>query len=899
MSSTVVRKSPDLDPCSGSESQARVLMAEPQAFTGANHSSPGRLIGSQVGRYTIRECLGIGGMGEVYRADDSVLKRSVALKRISPTASGDPMYRIRLLREAERASSISNQHMAALYDVLEEENELYLVMEYVEGETLREHLKQPLDAAQFYHFARQCSEALAAAHDRGILHCDLKPENIMITPANEVKILDFGLAKTLPHSELPGDSSPTTSKSTSISGTPSYMSPEILMEKVPDQRSDIFSMGVVFYETLTGVNPFRAESFVGTTDRILRESPPPIRNTNPTVSPALEQLVFKMIAKEPDQRYASARELLHDLGAVEHGGRGPQVEFARPWYRSPSLIAAVALILIVFAIGIAWWRSHSRPAIAVMQTRHLAVLPFRAIAGDSNTQAFSSGLTETLTTKLGSLSQQYALQVVPPSEISTQHIASAEQARSALGVNLIIEGSLQQSGNLVRVNYNLVDAQTLRQLRAGTITADANNVFSMEDQVVESVLSALDVELRDSDKTAMSNRGTTQPAAYDFYLRGRGYLQEYDRPENVDSAIEVFMHALERDPNYALAYAGLGDSYRYKYASTHSPDWLTKSKSACEKSISLAADSAAGYTCLGMAYNETGQYEKAIEQFQRALTLDPSNDDIYRGMAFAYQHVGRFDDAEATYRKAIDMRPQYAGGYNWLGKFLYGRGRYTEAVDAFRHATDLSPDSFRGYYNLGGAYISAGKYDDALAALQKSISIRPTAAALANLGTVDFYLGKYPQAADAYEKSVQLDRQDSTTLGNLAEAYYWIPGKQQQAQANYRAAISQAEKELHVNPRDAVLISYVGIYHAMLGEAAEARNWTSKALAMDASDPDVLLNASLVAAHFGEDQSAIRYLQKAIAAGTNPDTALHSPAFNKLRSNPEFQSALKAAPNAN
>ncbi len=899
MSVTVVRKSPDPDPCSGSESQAWVLMAERQAFTGANHSSPGKLIGSRIGRYTIRECLGIGGMGEVYRADDSVLKRSVALKRISPTASGDPMYRIRLLREAERASSISNQHMAALYDVLEEENELYLVMEYVEGETLREHLKQPLDAAQFYHFARQCSEALAAAHDRGILHCDLKPENIMITPANEVKILDFGLAKTLPHSELSGDSSPTTSKSTSISGTPSYMSPEILMEKVPDQRSDIFSMGVVFYEALTGVNPFRAESFVGTTDRILRENPPPIRNANPAVSPALERLVFKMIAKEPDQRYASASELLHDLDAVEHGGRGPQVEVARPWYRSPTLIAAVALILIALAIGSAWWRSRSRPPIAVMQTRHLAVLPFRAIASDSNTQAFSSGLTETLTSKLGSLSQRYALEVVPPSEIRTQHIASAEQARSALGVNLIIEGSLQQSGNLVRVNYNLVDAQTLRQLRAGTITADANNVFSMEDQVVESVLNALDVELRDSDKTAMANRGTTQPAAYDFYLRGRGYLQEYDRPENVDSAIEVFMHALERDPNYALAYAGLGDSYRYKYASTHSADWLTKAKSACQKSISLAADSAAGYTCLGMAYNETGQYEKAIEQFQRALSLDPNNDDIYRGMAFAYQYVGRFDDAESTYRKAIAMRPQYAGGYNWLGKFLYGRGRYTEAIDAFRHATELSPDSFRGYYNLGGAYISAGKYDDALAALQKSISIRPTAAALANLGTVDFYLGKYPQAAEAYEKSVQLDPQDSTTLGNLAEAYYWIPGKQQQSQANYRAAISQAEKELHVNPRDAVLISYVGIYHAMLGEAAEARNWTSKALAMNSSDPDVLLNASLVATHFGEDQSAIGYLQKAIAAGTKPDTALHSPAFNKLRSNPEFQSALKAAPSAN
>ena len=435
-------------------------------------------------------------------------------------------------------------------------------------------------------FARQCSEALAAAHDRGILHCDLKPENIMITPANEVKILDFGLAKTLPHSELSGDSSPTTSKSTSISGTPSYMSPEILMEQVPDQRSDIFSMGVVFYEVSPAMNPFRAETFVGTTDRILRENPPPIRNANPAVSPALERFVFKMIAKEPDQSYASARELLHDLDAVEHGGRGPQVEVARPWYRSPTLIAPFA---DSDRAG-DWqrmWRSRSRPPIAVMQTRHLAVLPFRALASDPNTQAFSSGLTETLTSKLGSLSQATRSRSCRPAEIRTQHIASAEQARSALGVNLIIEGSLQQSGNLVRVNYNLVDAQTLRQLRAGTITADANNVFSMEDQVVESVLSALDWNCTTLTRPQWPIAEPLEPAAYDFYLRGRGYLQEYERPENVDSAIEVFMHALERDPNYALAYAGLDDSYQVQVRNHACCGLADEAESACQRSISL------------------------------------------------------------------------------------------------------------------------------------------------------------------------------------------------------------------------------------------------------------------------------------------------------------------------
>ena len=356
------------------------------------------------------------------------------------------------------------------------------------------------------------------------------------------------------------------------------------------------------------------------------------------------------------------------------------------------------------------------------------MLPFRALDNDPNTQAFSSGLTETLTTKLGSLPRSYALQVVPPAEIRTQHIASAQQARGTLGVNMVIEGSLQQSGNMMRINYNLVDAQTLRQLRAGTITAKASDAFSVEDQVVDSVLNALDLELHSTDKTALANHGTNEPAAYDFYLRGRGYLQDYEKPENVDSAIEVFQHALERDPNYALAYAGLGQSYQHKFEITHDANWLHRAEQACQRSVSLAPNSPAGYACLAAVYNQTGQYERSVEQVQHALSLDPNNDDTYRALALAYENLKRFDDAEATYRKSIAMRPQYALTYNWLGSFLYTRGRYTEAIQTFRQLTEFAPDNFRRYYNLGGAQTSAGRYEKAIPALQRSIAIRPNAA---------------------------------------------------------------------------------------------------------------------------------------------------------------------------
>ena len=303
---------------------------------------------------------------------------------------------------------------------------------------------------------------------------------------------------------------------------------------------------------------------------------------------------------------------------------------------------------------------------------------------------------------------------------------------------------------------------------------------------------------------------------------------------------------------------------------------------------------------MGTVYNQTGQYEKAIEQFQRALSLDPNDDDIYRALAFAYRiSWGALTMQNPPIGKSIAMRPQYAGGYNWLGNFLYGRGRYTEAIDAFRHATELSPDSFRSYYNLGGAYISAGKYDDALAALRDQFQSALTAAALANLGTVDFYLGKFPQAAEAYEKSVELDPQDSSMLGNLAEAYYWIPGKREQAQATYRSAISQAEKQLKINPRDVELISEIGVYHAMLGDNSGSPNWTH-------ARSQYGFQRSL---RFAERFSCGRSLwtrsirnrlpEKAVNAGVEPDTALHSPTFNQLRSNPEFQSALHAAAKPN
>src|SRR5437868_1320255 len=288
-------------------------MAELQPFTNAEQAES--LSGTTIGRFVIGDRLGKGGMGEVYLAQDTKLKRQVALKRLAPSLRADVVYRRRFQEEAERASRFSDAHVAALYDVLEDNGEMFLVMEYIEGENLRQRLRRALTLEQFFDIALQSAEALAAAHERGIVHCDIKPENIMLTNAGQVKILDFGVAKHLPRS----DQSSTVDRSGNFAGTPAYMSPEVLLEQALDGRADVFSLGVVFYEVLTGQHPFLAGSFVATTDRIRLDTPAHIRIFNRSVPEELEVLVNKAMAKQPGRRYASAQELLEALRQVHNG----------------------------------------------------------------------------------------------------------------------------------------------------------------------------------------------------------------------------------------------------------------------------------------------------------------------------------------------------------------------------------------------------------------------------------------------------------------------------------------------------------------------------------------------------------------------------------------------------
>jgi tetratricopeptide (TPR) repeat protein len=876
-------------------------MGEPSAGATKTAQAPEDLTGATVGRFVICARLGAGAMGEVYRAEDPVLKRTVALKRIAPSLQADPYYRARFLKEAERASSLAHSKIAGIFDVLEDPRGTFLVMEYVEGQTLRQRMGQPLGVKEFLHIARQCGDALSAAHEKRIVHSDIKPENIILTPNGDVKVLDFGVAKRLPEaSDITSDSAIDQTR-LSVGGTFLYMAPEVMLERAIDTRSDLFSLGVVFYEALSGQHPFRGGNLAATTNRILHENPAPLHEVAKNIPAELSQIVHRMLAKNPAARFATANDLLTDLRSLEHGSpisTAPVQTVAASPHRWKVWTAAVAGLIVLGGLIAALppvrrWMAE-RADIAVMpREKYVAVLPLDVLGGDAQTRAFAVGLTSTLTATLGRFTKSQSLQVVPASIIRDNVITDAEKARSELGVNLVLEGSLHEVGGKVRVSYSLVDARNRRVLDGVSFTENLADSFTMEDHVVDGVLRILELKVQPQEREVLTARGTRVATAYDFYLQGRGYLQNYDKPENLDSAISVFEQALKLDQNYALAYTGLGDAYWWKYYYRNEARWVADSRKACKRAAALNPKLPEAHACLGTLYNGTGNYEKAAVAFRTALDADPLSDDAYRGLAKAYEKLGKPAEAERTYQKAISVRPHYHAGYTWLAIFYYQQGRVADATKMFDQVTQLTPDSFQAHYNLGAMYVVQGRYNEAIQTLERSIALRPTAEAYSNLATVYFSLRNFAQAATTYQRALEVDASDYLVWGNLGDAKYWTEGKRNEAAAAYQKAIALAEEKLKVNPRDEYVLANLANFHAILGENKASLDYLQRALALAPKDHNVQFKAALVYAQFGDKEKTFDWLQRAVATGTSAATIRDTPTFDAWRQDPRYQKLME------
>ena len=588
--------------------------------------------------------------------------------------------------------------------------------------------------------------------------------------------------------------------------------------------------------------------------------------------------------------------------ALAPNGANGRTRFPR---RRSKRVTSVKLIGLSFASSLALVILGTVPSVRqtvenwihigpVPHAGQLAVLPLIAPTDDPESAALEYGLADTLATRLTQVIGTRPLQVVPPSEVRAKGVTTLEQARQEFGVNLGLDLSLRRSGEMVRINYALVDAATHREIRGDTITAPMSDGFAIEDRVADSVVKALELDLQPQEKQLLAAHGTSEPTAYDYYLEGRGYLQEFQKAENIESAITVLNHALERDPRYALAYSGLGEAYWRKYELTHEKQWTEEAQKSCEKSVSLDSNSASAHTCLGLVYEGTGKYEEAVKQYQSATAREPTNDAAIRGLASAYQRLGQISDAEATYQAAIRARPNYWEGYNALGVFYFVQGHYSQAAEMFTRVTDLAPDSYRGYSNLGAAYQQLGGYTDAIKALKRSIDIRPSYSAYSNLATAHFRLRQYDDAAYDYSQALALDGKDYVTWGNLGSAYYYSIDKRPLAKTAYERAISGAKLKLEVNPRDAAVYADLAGYYSMLGDREEALQQIDQALKLSAGkDPEVLYGSALAYNQLGDTKLAINFVDKAIAAGYSVANISTAQALENLHSNVKFQALLQ------
>ncbi len=850
-------------------------------------------VGRTISHYRILEKLGGGGMGVVYKAEDVRLKRTVALKFLPPELTRDANAKRRFVREAQAASALDHSNICSIHEIDETpDGQLFICMACYDGETLDKIVERgPLAPEESMRIAEKVAEGLAKAHANGIIHRDIKPANIMVTRDGEVKILDFGLAK------LRGTTKITRTGKTM--GTYVYMSPEQVKGGDVDARSDIFSLGVVVYELLTGRLPFEGEHEAAVMYQIVNADPKPLSELSRDIPAGLQRVIVKALEKNVSSRYQSAVEMRDDLASIA-GGMKPMWA-RRPHRRLNIVLASVAACAVVAAVVVVAVNPGSRRALGGLFQReagelHLAVLPFENVGNDPVNQAFCDGLMETVTTQLTQLEQFHgSLWVVPASEVRGQKIDSPSEAEKSLGVNLVVTGSVQRFSDRFRVTLNLVDptrGETPRQINGTMIDDFMERMTVLQDETVIRLAGMLNFKLHPEAERLMVAGSTGISRAYDSYLQGVGSIRRYEKKENIDRAIESFEKAIGEDSLYALAYAGLGEAYWRKHKETMDPQWIPHALRSCERAVELNTLIAPAHVTMGLIRGGTGDAQGAIAEFERALSLEPTNAAAFRGLASTYADLEKPAQADSTYRMAIAMKPDYWGGYNELGLFYFKKGNYAGAVTQFQKVIELTPDNAFGYLNLGAAYWGLEKTSDAQKMFERSIEVEPNYRAYSNLSTLLYMEQRYAEAAAVCEKALKLNDTSYLTWAALANAAYWAPGQREKALEAYRRAVELAEKQRALTPRDARVLTSLAAYYAIIGEKDQALALLAEALEIAPENPRIAYFAGHTYEEVGDRDKAIEWIGKALEGDYPVSDIERDPWLDELRSDERFQELL-------